>query len=148
MELGERLVVARKHAKLSQLALFKKSGVQQQNISAIETGKVTSSSFSADLARACGVDTDWLISGRGSMIPMLNSNSDSLARMGKLLGAGIRGANRADAHLSVAISAVVEAMACLDEGGVHIEAELEALHEGLLQAQSEVEAAISGLMAE
>ena len=69
MTLAERLRHARKaHAKLTQTELAEKSGVSQQTISNIETGIQTESTDIVPLARACGVSSDWLHDGTGSML--------------------------------------------------------------------------------
>lgn len=61
--IGERLRLARKNARLSQAALAEASGVSQQMISKLEVGKAESTGDIVKLARACGVDADWLEDG-------------------------------------------------------------------------------------
>ena len=67
MKFGDRLELARKSAKLTQEELAKKSGVQQGTISKIERGDADSSTFTVQLAIACGVRPEWLAIEDGSM---------------------------------------------------------------------------------
>lgn len=66
--LGSRLKKARAHAKLSQKQLEERSHVSQKTISKIERGDQDSSTQVVQLARACGVDVDWLATGKGDML--------------------------------------------------------------------------------
>lgn len=68
MRFGERLRAARKHAKLTQDELAKKSGVEQGTISKIERGDTDSSTFTVHLAVACGVRSEWLALEQGEMV--------------------------------------------------------------------------------
>lgn len=61
--LGERLELARKGAGLTQAKLAKAVGIEQATVSQIETGIVNRSSYLPEMARACGVSTDWLAFG-------------------------------------------------------------------------------------
>lgn len=62
---GERLVLARTWAGLTQTKLAKKIGIEQTSISQLERGESQRSTYIAELARACGVSTDWLAFGPG-----------------------------------------------------------------------------------
>ncbi|MCK9466198.1 MAG: helix-turn-helix domain-containing protein [Thiopseudomonas sp.] len=68
MDYKDRIKRARKHAKLTQGQLAKFVGVKQASISDLETGKSQSSSFSASIAEACGIEPVWLETGSGEMI--------------------------------------------------------------------------------
>ncbi|CAI8775069.1 MULTISPECIES: helix-turn-helix transcriptional regulator [Pseudomonas] len=61
--LGERLLLAREAASLSQADLAIRAGMEQTSISQIESGKTKRSSFLPELARACGVSAEWLAFG-------------------------------------------------------------------------------------
>lgn len=69
MELKDRLKMARKRAKLTQAQLADAVGITQTSITDLERGKSQSSSYVAELARACGVDALWLATGLGEMTP-------------------------------------------------------------------------------
>lgn len=60
---GERLVLARAWAGLTQSKLAKKIGIEQASISQLERGESQRSTYVAEMARACGVSTDWLAFG-------------------------------------------------------------------------------------
>lgn len=66
-EFGSRLSQARAHAKLSQKALAKKVGMGQGTLSELETGGF-GSSFTVQIAEACGVNSNWLATGEGHML--------------------------------------------------------------------------------
>lgn len=68
MNFGERLYKAREHAKLTQEELAKKSCVKQGTISKIERGDTDSSTFTVQLATACGVRPEWLAMEQGEMV--------------------------------------------------------------------------------
>jgi len=61
--MAERLLTAREHASLSQVELAKLVGVSQAAVSGIESGESKRSSYLPELARACGVDVNWLAFG-------------------------------------------------------------------------------------
>lgn len=61
---GERLKLARAWAGLTQAKLAKKVGIDQASISQLECGESQRTSYVAELARACGVNTDWLAFGQ------------------------------------------------------------------------------------
>lgn len=67
MNLGQRLKIAREHAKLTQIELAERSGVKQQVISKIERGMQHDTGAIIPLARACGISPYWLDSGEGGM---------------------------------------------------------------------------------
>lgn len=70
MNLGERIALARKHAKLTQPALAEKlNGVMtQQNISLLERGITKGTEYIVQIAMACEVRPEWLATGQGEMI--------------------------------------------------------------------------------
>jgi len=63
--LGERLVLAREAASLSQVELAKRVGIKQGTLSQIELGISKRTSYLPEIARACGVDIGWLAFGQG-----------------------------------------------------------------------------------
>lgn len=67
MEYKDRIKAARKHASLTQIELAKLVGIDQTSISDLERGKSQSSSHSARIATACGVNALWLEQGIGEM---------------------------------------------------------------------------------
>lgn len=60
MTLGERLRIAREHAKLTQPELAERSRVSQQMISKLERGLSKETAGIVALAVACGVRSEWL----------------------------------------------------------------------------------------
>lgn len=63
---GKRLVAAMAHAGLNQKELVKKTALSQSTISsAINRGN--GSSYTAEFAKACGVNAHWLATGEGNM---------------------------------------------------------------------------------
>ncbi len=67
---GERVAAARKYKDLSQSALARLVDVKPQNIQYLESGRAKRSSYTATIARVCGVDPVWLESGIGQMLPL------------------------------------------------------------------------------
>lgn len=67
--LADRLKIARLHAGLSQGELARKAGVKQPVISQLETGKNAGSTYVVSIAEACGISAEWLVNGRGGMLP-------------------------------------------------------------------------------
>lgn len=61
--LAERMLLARNSADLTQADLAKACRISQANISEIERGEVGRTSYLPEIARACGVSTDWLAFG-------------------------------------------------------------------------------------
>lgn len=74
MEFKHRIKAARKYAGLKQGELADKVGIKQASISDMETGKTGSSSYTASIAAACGVDPLWLETGQGDMRAQESSN--------------------------------------------------------------------------
>jgi len=68
MEYKDRIKAARKHAELTQAQLASRIGLNQTSISDLERGKSVSSSYSYQIASACGVSPGWLATGEGLMI--------------------------------------------------------------------------------
>lgn len=64
-EFGARLYAARKHAGLTQVALAKAAGMSQSTLQEAETTGLKST-YTAQLAAACGVSPQWLATGDGS----------------------------------------------------------------------------------
>lgn len=80
MNFGERLYKARGHAKLTQEGLAKESGVKQGTISKIERGDADSSTFTVQLAIACGVRPEWLAIEDGEMVDGLYVDDERIKR--------------------------------------------------------------------
>jgi phage repressor protein C with HTH and peptisase S24 domain len=68
MDYKHRVKAARKYAGLTQGELAEKIGIKQASISDLERGKSASSSYTASIARACGVSPYWLETGQGEML--------------------------------------------------------------------------------
>lgn len=68
MEYKDRLKAARRHARLTQAQLAERTGLNQTSISDLERGKSVSSSFSYQIASACGINPRWLVLGVGGML--------------------------------------------------------------------------------
>lgn len=66
-DFGKRLVAARKHANLTQANLAKAVGMGQSTLAEAEK-TAQGSSFTAQLAAACGVSAEWLAEGKGEMV--------------------------------------------------------------------------------
>lgn len=66
-EYGSRLVQARKHAGLTQTALAKAVGMSQSAYAGAETTG-QGSTYTSQLAAACGVRPEWLATGAGPMV--------------------------------------------------------------------------------
>jgi len=66
-DFGQRLLQARKHAKLSQIELSEAVGMSQGTYGALER-EGQGSSYTAAIARKCGVNGDWLADGVGEML--------------------------------------------------------------------------------
>ena len=78
MEYKDRIKKARAHAGLTQGQLADAVGVKQASISDLETGKSQSSSYSASIAKICGVDALWLEKGRGEMLVTASTETGAL----------------------------------------------------------------------
>ena len=70
-EYGSRLRKARKHAKLTQQGLGKITGIAQSTISTAER-EGNGSADTPVYAKACGVDVNWLATGKGEMLPTID----------------------------------------------------------------------------
>lgn len=66
-EFGKRVRQARKHAKLSQEKLAGLVGIAQGTLSELEK-HYASSSYTVQIAEACGVSSRWLATGEGDML--------------------------------------------------------------------------------
>lgn len=78
MEYKDRIKKARAYAGLTQGQLADAVGVKQASISDLETGKSQSSSYSASIAKICGVDALWLEKGRGEMLARAPAGAGAL----------------------------------------------------------------------
>lgn len=66
--LSDRLKQSRKNAGLTQSALAKAVGITQPTYQALETGKVTKSSYLLQIAEVLKVNSHWLATGHGDML--------------------------------------------------------------------------------
>lgn len=82
MKYGERLKAARDHAELSQTELGEKVGVTQANISKLEIGQANGSEYTVQFALVCGVDPEWLATGKGKMTKEHYYTPDSSINIG------------------------------------------------------------------
>ena len=90
-DFGQRLAAARKHADLTQGALAKQVGMSQSAYSEAEKSGL-GSAFTPQIAKACGVNVDWLATGEGEMIPRPKGLETAQAvRAGKLKGVAVVG---------------------------------------------------------
>ena len=69
---GERLKAARTHAQLTQSELARRAGVGQSAVGNIEAGLRGFGASVLQMARACGVDPNWLATGEGQMVVPAN----------------------------------------------------------------------------
>ncbi len=78
MDYGDRLRLARKHAKLTQDALAEAAELKQPSISYLEdtSNGCTGSEFTARFARICGISVDWLADEIGEMLPDYYQTTD------------------------------------------------------------------------
>lgn len=80
MNLSERIVLARTHAKLTQRQLADLSGVTQQSISLLEKGKQKQTTEIVSIAVACGVRSEWLALEQGEMVSGLHIEDERIKR--------------------------------------------------------------------
>lgn len=82
MNLGERIALARKHAKLTQPLLAEKLNglMTQQNISLLECGTTKGTEYIVHIAMACGVRPEWLATGQGEMTDGLYVESEKIKK--------------------------------------------------------------------
>ncbi|MGJ8525209.1 HTH-type transcriptional regulator PrtR [Halomonadaceae bacterium LMG 33818] len=69
---GKRVRKARKQAGLNQAELAEKIGIRQATISELENS-LGSTTHLVSIAKACGVNVDWLATGEGEMLPSMQS---------------------------------------------------------------------------
>jgi len=80
MNLSERIVLARTHAKLTQKQLADLSGVTQQSISLLENGKQKQTTEIVSIAVSCGVRSEWLALEQGEMVDGLYIEDERIKR--------------------------------------------------------------------
>ncbi|UTV80112.1 XRE family transcriptional regulator [Acidithiobacillus sp. YTS05] len=68
MNFSDRLRAARAHAGLSQRVLAERVGISQPGYQKLERG-ASGSKFVTQIAYACGVNPEWLATGKGEMLP-------------------------------------------------------------------------------
>ena len=71
-EFGQRLLDARKFAKLTQVQLADAVGMAQANLSELERSG-QGSTYTPAIAVRCGVDVNWLAYGKGEMKPIVDA---------------------------------------------------------------------------
>lgn len=85
MTLGERLRRARERIKMNQPDLARATGIDQQLISKIETGKQKKSTDIVLLSNALGVRPEWLELGHGPMIFAYTSDDPRIIHALKIM---------------------------------------------------------------
>lgn len=100
-DLKDRMKQARVYAGYSQKALAIRAAVTQQMISALERGNTTSCRELRSLAKACGVDFEWLETGIGDMIS--GHKPVAVPDLSRLMGI---------AHLTAAKQSLLAGIAC------------------------------------
>lgn len=68
MTFSERLIAAMAHKRIDQTKLAEVTGISQPTISKITRGETESSTFTVQLAVACGVRPEWLAMESGEMV--------------------------------------------------------------------------------
>lgn len=68
MTYAKRLLKAIAHSQRTQAEIAERAGTTQQVVSAIIRRGSTRSTYTAQLAKACGVSPDWLATGKGTML--------------------------------------------------------------------------------
>ncbi|MFK3943940.1 LexA family protein [Pseudomonas monteilii] len=79
MELKDRIKAARANAKLTQVQLAEKVGMDQASISNLERGKAQGTSYIVQIASVCGVSALWLANGTGNMLDKKKPESSNVA---------------------------------------------------------------------
>lgn len=69
---AERLRLAIAHSGMTQADLAKQIGVSQSTISQVVNGKVSGVCRTSVIAKALGIDRNWLVYGEGEMLPAKN----------------------------------------------------------------------------
>lgn len=75
MEYKDRIKAARKHAQLTQIDLANRVGIDQATVSGLERGRYQRSSYTASIAKVCGVSAIWLEAGTGTMLQGVGDQS-------------------------------------------------------------------------
>ena len=78
MTIGDRVKRARKHAGLNQRDLAKAIGITQPSLSELERGESRSSAYLIQIASVCGVDANWLATGKGEMLNRIRTDEIEL----------------------------------------------------------------------
>lgn len=110
-EYGARLLAARKHKGLSQTALANAVGMSQSAYGQAETTG-SGSSFTSQLAEVCGVRSQWLATGIGSMFEKEDGDEDSeFERIQFSLDVLSEALQRTDKNTRLAIEPLLSSMA-------------------------------------
>lgn len=81
-ELKDRLIFARKRKGLSQSQIAEKVGMSQPSYYKIENGLTQRSGYINEIAKVLEVDVDWLLTGKGSMLPVTDDVQQQLNQLG------------------------------------------------------------------
>lgn len=109
-EYGARLFAARKHADMTQTALAKAAGMSQSAYQEAETTGL-SSTYTAQLAEACGVSPQWLATGEGSMLAGAAESAPESARISGALDVLTKALIKADKNTRIALEPLLASMA-------------------------------------
>jgi transcriptional regulator with XRE-family HTH domain len=109
-EYGARLYAARKHAKLTQTAIAKLVGMSQSGYAEAETTGLTST-YTAQLAAACGISAQWLATGEGSMLSDGANPKPEMEQLAAALGVLTKALQKADKNTRLALEPLLSSMA-------------------------------------
>jgi transcriptional regulator with XRE-family HTH domain len=109
-EYGARLYTARKHAKLTQTAIAKAVGMSQSAYAEAESTGL-SSTFTAQLAAACGVNPNWLATGEGSMLANTEHARPEADQLADALAVLTRALQKADEDARISLEPLLASMA-------------------------------------
>lgn len=85
MNFGERLIAAMAYKGIDQTELANAAGVSQPTIHKIVSGKTEASTFTVQLAVACGVRPEWLAMEDGEMVDGLYVHDERLKHALKIM---------------------------------------------------------------
>ena len=107
-EFGARLYAARKRAKLTQVALAKAAGMSQSTLQEAETTGLKST-YTAQLAAACGVSPQWLATGEGS--PDTTAPRPEADQLADALEVLTKALKKSDKNARIAVEPLLSSMA-------------------------------------
>lgn len=109
-EYGQRLYTARKQAGLTQTALAKAAGMSQSTYQEAETTGARST-YTSQLAAACGVSAQWLATGAGSMLDGTGNDKTETDKLADALKVLTKALQKADKNARIAIEPLLASMA-------------------------------------